>query len=134
MDLIKLHTEQLLIYSWGLVAKTNKNYQKIIFLNGTVRVISCDSPCKDGNALEVKIWSKMWKILSFFLLEKYFFLIIYQMLLITKKCSSQCNFHREKNHEYLINTWSDKAFDGKVVNRALSSLHGGSLEITLTVL
>ena len=34
-------------------------------------------------------------------------------------------------HWYLIHTWSDKAFDGTVVNRA--SLLGGSLEITLTV-
>ena len=32
----------------------------------------------------------------------------------------------------LIN-YSDKAFKGTFVNRALSSLHGGSLEITLTV-
>ena len=29
--------------------------------------------------------------------------------------------------------WAGKGFKGSVVNRALSSLHGGSLEITLTV-
>ena len=34
---------------------------------------------------------------------------------------------------YQIHTWSDKAFKGTVVNRELLSLHGGSLEITLTV-
>ena len=34
---------------------------------------------------------------------------------------------------YLINTWSDKSVKGIVVNRVLSSLHGGSIEITLTV-
>ena len=39
---------------------------------------------------------------------------------------------KKLKHEYLINTWSDKAFD-TVVNRALSSLHGGSFKITLTV-
>ena len=33
----------------------------------------------------------------------------------------------------LIHTWSDKAFKGIVVNQTLSSLHGGSLEITPTV-
>ena len=36
-------------------------------------------------------------------------------------------------HRYPIYTWSDTAFKGTVVNRALSSLHGGSLEFTLTV-
>ena len=36
---------------------------------------------------------------------------------------------KEKN----MDTWSDKAFMGTVVNRTLSSLHGVSLEITLTV-
>ena len=33
----------------------------------------------------------------------------------------------------MILTGSEKVFSGTVVNRALSSLHGGSLEITLTV-
>ena len=32
-----------------------------------------------------------------------------------------------------IHTWSDKAFKGTVVNRALPSLSGVSLEITLTI-
>ena len=36
-------------------------------------------------------------------------------------------------HWYLIHSWSDKAFRCTVVNRALTSLHEGSLEITLTV-
>ena len=34
---------------------------------------------------------------------------------------------------HAIHAWSDKAFNGNVVDRALASLHGGSLEITLTV-
>ena len=34
---------------------------------------------------------------------------------------------------YLIHTRSDKAFKGTVVNQTLTSLPGGSLEITLTV-
>ena len=34
---------------------------------------------------------------------------------------------------YLIHNWAERAFKGTVVKRALASLHGGSLEITLTV-
>ena len=36
-------------------------------------------------------------------------------------------------HWYLIHTWSDEAFKDTVVNLTLQSLHGESLEITLTV-
>ena len=36
-------------------------------------------------------------------------------------------------HWYLNHTCSEKAFQGTVVNRALSSLHWGLLEIKLTV-
>ena len=35
-------------------------------------------------------------------------------------------------HGYLIQTLSDNAFNGNIVNQALPTLHGGSLEITLT--
>ena len=34
---------------------------------------------------------------------------------------------------FLIHTWSDKGIKGTVVNRAMPSMHRGSLEITLTV-
>ena len=43
------------------------------------------------------------------------------------------NTLKKQKHEYLIHTWSDKGFKGTVVNRALSSLHAGSLEIIRTV-
>ncbi len=36
-------------------------------------------------------------------------------------------------HSYIIQPLSDTAFKGVIVNRALPSLHEGSLEITLTV-
>ena len=78
----------------------------------------------------------MWKILTFFL---------YQSLLLSfsiafynqEKCAS--DFFRETAYE--INSLQKqkyyylyrKSFKGTVVNRALSSLHGGSLEITFTV-
>ena len=42
------------------------------------------------------------------------------------------NSLKEQKDWYLIHTWSDKAFKGTIVNQTLSSLHGGSLEITLT--
>ena len=36
------------------------------------------------------------------------------------------NSLKKQKHGYLIHTWSDKAFKGIVVNRALPSLLGGS--------
>ena len=41
--------------------------------------------------------------------------------------------NRNMNIGNLIYTWSQKDFKGTVVNRALESLHGGSLNITLTI-
>ena len=43
------------------------------------------------------------------------------------------NSLKEKNIDISFDTWSDKAFKGTVVNRALPSLHGGWLEITALV-
>ena len=43
------------------------------------------------------------------------------------------NSFQNYKHWYLIHTWSDKAFKSTVVNRALPSFHGGSLEKTFTV-
>ena len=40
---------------------------------------------------------------------------------------------KEEKHWYLIHTWSEKAFKGTVVNRALPFLHWESPQITLTV-
>ena len=42
------------------------------------------------------------------------------------------NSLKKQKHSYLIQTGSDKAFKGRVVNRALPSLHGGSVKVTLT--
>ena len=36
-------------------------------------------------------------------------------------------------HPYIIITWSDKAFKDTAINRALTTLYGGSLEITRPV-
>ena len=47
--------------------------------------------------------------------------LAYTMEKLTEKCC------------YLSHLWSDQAFKGIVVNQALTSLHVGSLKITLTV-
>ena len=71
------------------------------------------------------IWSKMWKIPSFF--ES----IISP--LFAEKPQVKINCLNKLKHGYLIHIWLDKAFKGSDVNRALPSLHGGSLEFTLNV-
>ena len=43
------------------------------------------------------------------------------------------NSLKKQKHAFLVHTGLDKAFKGTVMNRALSSLHGDSLEIMLTV-
>jgi len=55
-------------------------------------------------------------------------------LIYAKKPQMKIYSLKKQNHWYLIRTWSDKAFKGTVVNRALTSLHGGLLEIMLTIL
>ena len=40
---------------------------------------------------------------------------------------------KKQTHGHLIHTWSDKVVKGTIVNWALTSLHEGALEITLTV-
>jgi len=48
-------------------------------------------------------------------------------------CSEPANKNKVKKHCYLIHTWSDKTFNGMVVNRTLPSLQEWSIKITLTV-
>ena len=79
------------------------------------------------------------KIPSFFWLEKCLFLWVSPLLFKNKKQVTvaekpQIKINREeKKHWYLIHTWSDKAFKGTVVNKVVSSLQWGSLEISLSV-
>ena len=61
-------------------------------------------------------------------LQKWFIHIYYR----NTKLSELNTFNLEK-WKYLPHHWSDKDFKGNIVNRALQSLPGGSLEITLTV-
>ena len=61
------------------------------------------------------------------------------LLLLSKKCWSYFRFHpaneikQFKETKNIIYTWLDQAFYGTLGNRALSSLHGRSLENTLKV-
>ena len=52
---------------------------------------------------------------------------------IAEKLPLKINNLINQKHRYLVYTNSDKAFKSNVENRALSSLHWGSLEITLPV-
>ena len=53
--------------------------------------------------------------------------------IFTEKPQMKYNSLNKQKHAYLIHIWLDKALKVAVVNRALSSLHKGSLEITFTV-
>ena len=86
-----------------------------------------DIPHSQQNAWTL-IWAIaiIWKITSFFYLEK---------------CSGQfykeptVNIFKRKIHEYLIQSWSKKAFKGTIVNLTYHHyINGRSLEITFTVL
>ena len=57
------------------------------------------------------------------------FLLILQNLI----CAFLAYKKQSRNLRYFLHFCSDKGFKGTVVNRALLSLHEGSLEITLTV-
>ena len=56
------------------------------------------------------------------------------LLLFAEKPQIKINSLKKQKHGYLMHTWSDKAYKGTIVNQALSYFHGGSLEITLSVL
>ena len=75
----------------------------------------------------------MWTKLSFFWLEKCEYLHCFFNVTFAEKPQMKIISLKKQKHWYLINTWSEKAFKGTVVNRALPSVDGGSLKITLTV-
>ena len=59
--------------------------------------------------------------MSFFWLKKWLFQWVSPLLLFNKKCA---NSFMNQKHFCLIYPWSDKAFQGTVVNPAMSSSHG----------
>ena len=91
-----------------------------------------------NGTIETLIWLKLWKIPSFFLFEKCLILIFSLLLLICKKCAR--HFCREPWNENkqklgsLIHTWfQTNLLKVTIVDQTLTSLHGGSLDSTLTV-
>ena len=112
-------------------------------LKGTVNVISGDpswKQCPIYNGFFIR--SKMWKILSFFSLNKCFFLWVSPLLLKKKECGS--HYHRELTNEnkqfretksLISNSYfiRELAFKGTVVKRTFPSLLVGSVKIVLTV-
>ena len=94
---------------------------------GTVSLISSNPSCKDDNARFTTvlyrdmypIWSEMWKTSKALNLIARNAQFCIEIKVINVK---------KQKLQVLIHTWSEEAFDYAVVKRALSSLHGGSLE------
>ena len=102
-----------------------------------VSVIWNEPPCTYVNILESLLsLSNNIKIFVFFLAFYIFPAVEVRKTCIFTAEKPQLKLIRFQNYKHccLINTWSDKALNGTVVNRALSPLHGGSLKILLTVL
>jgi len=84
--------------------------------------------------LETLIWSKNVedKVVFFYLKSAKSFSLLLKARNAQVTFAEKSQFLKQK-HGVLIHSWSDKALKSTLVNRALPSLHGGSLEITLAV-
>jgi len=114
------------------------------FFKGTVSVISSDPSWKYNNALYTTVFLKAlsdqaWINVNDF--ENYLFSIEVSLQNDLRISPAEKHllgirmktlFHLD-NCQYLPHYWSYNGFNGTVMNRALPSLQGGSLEITLTV-
>ena len=111
----------------------------ILIFKGTVSVISSDRPCKDGNTRIKTVAPKSYSDRKCGIVNiSASFSIASSKQGMRKSIShgesaNVNNSLKKQNHWYLIRSWPGRAFKGTVVNQALPSLHGGSLEITLTV-
>ena len=119
--------------SWEpqLSSYTPFHFSFTVPLKGTESVISSDPSCKDGNArftTEPCILSFSW--LKVFNSDNFFYFFLLSRNAQVTFCRETLNDQKQfkgKKHGYLIHTWLDKAFKGSLVNRALPSLHGGSI-------
>ena len=109
--------------------------EHLIKLKGTVRVFFqvtihtklVGNASIHNNTFETWIWSKRWKNVDFLTRKRF--------LWISPYCNSQpqgkLNSFQNQKHGVPIQTWSEKAFKGKPLNRVLQVLYVGSLEILL---
>jgi len=127
----------------------NTDLEKKKFLNlikGTVSVISSDSPCKDSiswfKTVSLKAFSdQVWiRYQSFCFLNCSFSFAVslqkwlaHYLLQEAMKKLTEINTFSQKNDGFFHILYKIKVFNGTVVNLALPSLNGGSLEITRTV-
>ena len=85
-----------------------------------------------NDTLETLIWSKTWKKSSFFWFEKCLCLRVFPFLFINNECAS--HFRKWKKTVLIYNSYLlRESFKGYRCELGLPSLHGGSLEIKLTV-
>ena len=116
-----------------------------IIIKGTVSVISSDPPCKDGNArfttgplkaLPDQVWIRhsclfIFKLFIFISDFSAKWLAYFLLIKALGKLTETKTLWVRKN-EVIFHSF-DQIFKGNVVNRAFSSLHGGSLQSTVTV-
>ena len=104
------------------------------------RKILCDPRYKDAGLVDLQEYPgnlsliKVWWIPTFSWLEKCCILIIFQLLLMSRKCASHyCRETETKIKQIKKNMEISFILDQSLVNRTLPSLNGGYLEIKLTV-
>ena len=114
------------IFFFLQLSKLNRRFNFFSQIKGTVSVISSDPSCKDCNEnfyttkqtpRNLNLIKNVEETVVF--LTKFLRCFIYEQ-------GMRNHFRRLT----AIPSWSEKAFKGTVVNRALPSLHGGSLEKT----
>ena len=81
--------------------------------------------CSIYNSIETLICPKQGIYRRFSDSKSVYFCDFLHCFLVRRETAKQ--FKKTKTIQ-LMHTWSDKAFKGTVVNRALQSLHGGSLQ------
>ena len=92
------------------------------------------------NPWNLNLIQKEEVIVVFFCPENGLFLQSFILLLISRNTlviftvkPRMINSFKKQKHWFLLHTWLDTAFKGAVIYRALSSVHGGSFEITRAV-
>ena len=128
--------------TFNINALQQENTNLIFWINGTVRVISSEPPCKNSNVrfanvpLILCLIKCVLDIFCFCFFKLFLFIIFLRKWLayfLLIRIIVMENIQNETLYEYItIFFLSNHGFKGTVGNRVLPSLHGGSLEIKLT--